>query len=58
MENNVKCIKMINDIKRLQICEALIILKTKPLINRQIEEFNNTLKLLLIFLNVKGTNYK
>ena len=47
LENNVKCIKMINDIKRLQIYEALIILKTKPSINRQIEEFNNTLKLFV-----------
>ena len=38
LEKNVKYIKIINDIKRLQIYEALVILKQSHQINRQIEE--------------------
>ena len=34
LDQNVKSIKIINDIKWLKINEALIILKTKPLINQ------------------------
>ena len=47
LEQDVKCIIIINDVKRLQIYEALVILKTKPSINQQIEEFQNTLGLFL-----------
>ena len=44
---NVKCVKNINDVKRLKIYKVLVIFKTKPSINRQIEEFKNTLRLFL-----------
>ena len=38
-EENVKCIKIINDVKRLQTYEALLILKTKPSINYKLKNF-------------------
>ena len=42
---NVSCIKKIDNVKKQKIYEALIILKERPSINRQNEDFSNILKL-------------
>ena len=38
---NVSCIKKFDNVKKQEIYEALIILKEKPNINRQNEDFSN-----------------
>ena len=42
---NVSCIKRFNNVKKQIIYEALIIMKEKPSINKQNEDFSNVLKL-------------
>ena len=42
---NVSCIKRFDNVKKQKIYEALIILKERPSINRQNEDFSNILKL-------------
>ena len=42
---NVSRIKKFDDIKNQKMCEALIILKERPSINQQNEDFSNILKL-------------
>ena len=42
---NVSCIKRFNNVKKQIIYEALMIMKEKPSINKQNEDFSNVLKL-------------
>ena len=42
---NVSCVKIFDNVKKQKIYEALLILKDKPSINKQNEDFSNILKL-------------
>ena len=45
INKNVSCIKRFNNVKKQIIYESLIIMKEKPSINKQNEDFSNVLKL-------------